>query len=250
MLTRSILLAGLFVTLSIAQRSFDFEGRYWMPQMAARLRVETAGFGTDIDARDDLGMPDTNFPQGSFTFHSAGHQLLRFSYTPIEFTGDQSVTRSIFYRGTAYTFGTRIVSDLQVRHLQLDWAYQFSARDGLVKIGPMLEADGFLMSSRLQAPALTPAVDQREALSVGLPTVGLALDLNPHRRINIYGQVAGMKAGSYGYFVGSDAGVKVRAWKGLFFTAGYRTFNLHVTSSPDFARLDMRGPILGVGWHF
>jgi hypothetical protein len=249
-LTRLTLLAALSVTLSPAQRSIDFEGRYWMPQMTARLRVEAAGLGTDIDARHDLGMPDTNFPQGSFTFHSAGHQFLRFTYTPIEFAGDQSVTRTIVYRGTPYTFGTRIVSDLQVRHLQLAWAYQFSARDGLVKIGPMLEADGFLMSSRLQAPALTPAIDQRESLSAGLPSVGLALDLNPHPRVNIYGQVAGMKAGSYGYFVGSDDGVKVRAWKGLFFTAGYRTFNLHVTSSPDFARLDMRGPFVGTGWRF
>jgi hypothetical protein len=249
-LTRPVLLAAFFVTLSPTQPTFDFEGRYWMPQMTARLRVEGAGFGTDIDAQRDLGMTNTNFPQGSFTFHSAGHQLLRFTYTPIEFTGDQSVTRSIVYRGTSYSFGTRIVSDLQVQHLQLAWAYQFSARDGLVKIGPMLEADGFLMSSRLQAPALTPAVDQRESLSAGLPAVGLALDLNPHPRVNIYGQVAGMKAGSYGYYVGSDAGVKLRAWKGLFFTAGYRTFNLHVTSAPDFARLDMRGPFVGTGWRF
>ena len=28
-----------------------------------------------------------------------------------------------------------------------------------------------------------------------------------------------MKAGSYGYFVGSDSGVKVRAWKHLLLTA-------------------------------
>jgi hypothetical protein len=59
-----------------------------------------------------------------------------------------------------------------------------------------------------------------------------------------------MQAGDYGYFVGSDSGVKVRMWKYLVLTAGYRTFNLHVENSRDFARLRLRGPFLGAGFHF
>jgi hypothetical protein len=233
-----------------AQRYFEFEGRYWMPQMTARLRVDAAGFGTEIDAAHDLGIGGKNFPQGQFTFQGAGRNRVQFTFTPIDFTGDQVVSRTIVFRGNQYTFGTRVLSDLQVQHLQLSWAYQLSAYDGLVKIGPLLEADGFLTSSRLQAPNLNPVVDQKEDLAAGLPTVGLALDVNPHRRVDIYGQVSGMKAGSYGYYVGSDAGVKVRAWHGLVLSAGYRNFNLHITNAPDFARLDMRGTFVGAGWRF
>ena len=33
----------------------------------------------------------------------------------------------------------------------------------------------------------------------GLPTVGVALDINPHKRVNIFGAVSGLPAGSYGY---------------------------------------------------
>jgi hypothetical protein len=78
----------------------------------------------------------------------------------------------------------------------------------------------------------------------------LALDIQPWRWIDIYGQAAGMDLGSYGYFIGSDAGVKVTAWRHLLLTAGYRTFNLHVENSPDFARLHIGGPFVGAGFRF
>ena len=243
------LAAVLFVpALLIAQPAFEAEGRYWIPQMRSTLLVQRNGFGTDIDAKQDLGMSDTNFPLGQVSFEY-GRQRLQFSYTPIDFTGDNVVTRTIVFNGRQYTLGTRIVSELQAQHLQLNWSWEFLRfHEGLVKLGPMLEADGFLLSGRLEAPAFTPPVTQNEDLSVGLPTAGLALEINPHRRVNIYGQVAGMKIGSYGYFIGSDAGVKIRAVRHVFFTAGYRTFNLHVNTSNDFSRMQLSGPFVGAGF--
>jgi len=93
-----------------------------MPQMATRIRVEANGLGTDIDARRDLGIPDTNFPAGNFTWQH-GRSRLRFDYTPIDYSGDQTVTRTVFFGGREYTLGTRVVSDLEVHHLQLSWSY-------------------------------------------------------------------------------------------------------------------------------
>lgn len=218
--------------------------------MGSRIRVEQNGFGTDIDARRDLGMPDTNFPQGGFTWQR-GRSRVRFEYTPIDYSGDQTVARTIIFRGQPYTVGTRVVSELEVRHLQLSWVYQFiRTREGRFRIGPMIEADGFLMRGSLAAPNLPTPFQQTENLSAGLPTVGLAMDIQPHRAIDIYGEAAGMQAGSYGYFIASDSGVKVRAWKHLVLTGGYRTFNLHVENSPDFARLRLRGPLAGAGFRF
>ena len=232
------------------QNSVEFTGRYWIPQMASRIRVEQAGFGTDIDTHADLGMQDTNFPEGGFTWQR-GRSKLRFEYTPIDYSGDQNVSRTVVFRGRQYTVGTRVVSELEVQHLQLSWAYQFiSAHNGVFRLGPMIEADGFIMRGSLAAPNLATPFSQSEDLKAGLPTVGLALDIQPHRAVDIYGQVSGMQAGSYGYFVGSDSGVKVRTWKHLLLTAGYRTFNMHIESTPDFARMRMRGPFVGAGFRF
>ncbi len=138
-----------------------------------------------------------------------------------------------------------------VQHLQLSWAFQFiRVKDGKFRLGPMVEADGFLLHGKLAAPNLTTPITETEDLWAGLPTVGLAMDINPVRTIDIFGEASGMRAGSYGYFVSSDAGVRVRALRHLLLTAGYRTFSLHVESSPDFAHMRLHGPFIGAGFSF
>jgi hypothetical protein len=237
-----------FATLLPAQTTVEFTGLYWIPKMGAHLRVERNGLGTDIDARQDLVIDDSNFPAGRFTLETRTMRV-QFTYTPIDFSGDRIVNRTIVFNGRTYSIGTRVESSLEVQHLQLSWAWQFiRAGGGVFKIGPLVEADGFLTRGRLRAPDVN--FDESEDVSVGLPTVGVAMDINPHRMLNLYGQVAGMKAGGYGYFVGSEAGVRVRPVRFLTLTAGYRTFSLHVTDAPDFARLQMRGPFAGAGLRF
>jgi hypothetical protein len=76
------------------------------------------------------------------------------------------------------------------------------------------------------------------------------MNITPHRAVDIYGQVGGLKAGDYGHFVSSEVGVKVTAFRHLLLSAGYRTFNLHIESEPDFARLRLRGPFVGAGLRF
>jgi hypothetical protein len=242
---------GLFATEMPAQRAVEFEGRYWIPRFTSRFRVDSNRLGTDVDGKQDLAFPDTNFPEGRFTFQGKGRSRLSFSYTPIDYSGGGTITRSVLFHGQQYTVGTRVLSGLEVQHLQLSWTYQFiQVKDGLFKLGPLVEGNGFLMHGRLRAPNLTPAIDQREDLSVGLPTVGLAMDINPHRMVNLSGTVSGLKAGDYGQFINSSAAVKVRPVENLFFTAGYRTFNLSAQSSPVFVTLHLRGPFVGGGIRF
>jgi hypothetical protein len=239
------LLLGLAPVIAVAQQSVDFVGRYWITQPGALIRVEAAGFGTDIDARRDLGFGDAGLPQGDFTWRR-GRSLVTFSFTPIDYTGDQTVTRTLDFRGRQYTVGTRVVSDLEINHLELRWAYQFvRLHDELVRLGPMVGADGFLMHGTLTAPAF--GITEREDLSVGLPVAGLALDVMPRKWLDIYGRAAGMDVGDYGYFIGSDAGVKATV-KHIVLTAGYRTFNLHAAHSGDFARVRVRGVFVGAGF--
>src|SRR3954464_10495755 len=106
-----------------AQTSVEFEGRYWFSQIDSRFRIEHNNLGTDIDARNDLGFDDSGFPQGRVAVH-LGHSRITFQYTPIEFSGDRTVTRTLLFNGRTYTVGTRVVSGLEARHLQLDWTYQ------------------------------------------------------------------------------------------------------------------------------
>jgi hypothetical protein len=144
-----------------------------------------------------------------------------------------------------------VLTNFRIQYLQLGWAYQFiNIHKGVFKLGTLLQGNGFLMKGRLRAPSLTPAIDDQESLSAGLPTVGLAMDINPHRKLNLFANVSGIKLGKYGYFLNSDVGVKILPVKYGFFTAGYRNFNLDAKSDPDFVRIELRGFFVGGGAHF
>jgi hypothetical protein len=232
-----------------AQRAVEFEARYWFAATHSRMRFDNGG--TDIDFKNDLGIQDANFPEGRFTYYGRGRSHLHFSYTPIEYSGDINATRTLFFGGKQYTVGSRVLTDFKIQHLQLGWAYQFvNIHNGVFKLGTLLQGNGFLMKGRLRAPNLTPAVDEQQDLSVGLPTVGLAMDINPHSKVNLFADVSGIKLGKYGYFLNSDVGVKIRPVKNAFFTAGYRNFNLHAKNDPDFVRVELRGFFIGGGTHF
>ncbi len=57
---------------------------------------------------EDLGISDTNFPEGQFTL-ATRHMRVQFTYTPINFSGDRTVTRTIVFNCRTYTLGTRVV---------------------------------------------------------------------------------------------------------------------------------------------
>src|SRR5262249_34981201 len=132
-----LVLLGLCAGIAAAQISVDAVGRYWIPEMSTRIRVEAGGFGTDIDPRGDLGPADTGFPEAVVTVRAGRHRFT-FSYTPIEYSSDQDVNRTVFFRGRQYTIGTRVVSDLDVKQLELTWSWQFvRAANGRFRLGPM-----------------------------------------------------------------------------------------------------------------
>src|SRR5262249_8754879 len=108
----------LFPTLLIGQQSLDLVATYWIPQTSGRVRGDAAGLGSDIDVHNDLGLQDTNFPVGNVAWQK-GRSCLTFSYTPIDFTADQNVNRTVVFRGNQYTIGTRVVSELEAQHLEL-----------------------------------------------------------------------------------------------------------------------------------
>src|SRR5215467_2594671 len=119
-----LILALMFASSLRGQVSAEFEGRYWFSQLNSKIRVERNGFGTDIDTKKDLGFSDSNFPSGRVAIQR-GRSRLTFQYTPIDFSSDQIVSRTLVFNGRTYMFGTRVVSGMEVRHLQLGWTYQF-----------------------------------------------------------------------------------------------------------------------------
>ncbi len=252
----------LFITICFlvitAQVSFaqsdikvEFEGRYWITDLTAEAKATENDIGTEIDFKDDLGIDDENFPEGRFTWYPGQNSKIRFAYTQISYDGDKRVQETIEFAGETYTVGARVISDLDLQYLRFGWIWQFiNTRNGAFKLGTIVEGKLAWIDASLKAPDETPAVNETEDLWGGLPTIGLAVDINPHRIINIFGEVSGITAGKYGYFIDGEAGIKLIPIRNVSIIGGYRLFDIKVKDDPDFAKLRIGGFFSGLTVRF
>jgi hypothetical protein len=229
----------------------EFEVRYWITDLTAKAKVTESGIGTGIDFKADLGLKDENFPDGRFTWYTGPNSKLRLAYNQVAYDGDKNIGRTIEFGGSIYPVGTRVITDLDIKYLRLGWAWQFiTIAKGKVKLGTLLEAKGLLMKISVEAPNLIPPIKESVRFRGILPTLGSALDINPHKIVNIFAEVSGIYAGEYGSFLDGEAGVKIIPIKNLSVLGGYRIFYLKAEDDSDFAKLKISGPFVGATLRF
>jgi hypothetical protein len=258
----AILLSLVCLTSAFAQDgALEFEGRYWAADLDAKVKVVSSGIGDTFNLKNDLGIADEDFPEGRVIWHTGPNSRIRLSYTLAEYTGDQSVTRTIDFNGKSYTLGSRVESKLDLQYFGLGWIWQFiSMADERIKLGTVLELKGVSADVSLKAPSL--GYDENENFIGGLPVAGLALELAPFKdfkarerqtvwsRINFFAEASGMSAGSYGYFVDAEAGIKISPLKHLTITGGWRLIDIKAEDKPDFAKLRLKGPFASATFRF
>jgi len=244
----------LFITISMAfaqDVKVEFEGRYWITGLTCTAKVTDNGVGTDINFKSDLGLKNKNFPDGRFTWYTGPNSKLRLAYTQISYSGDKDVEKTIEFGGKTYIDGTRVLTDLDVKYARLGWVWQFiNIANGKFKLGTLLEAKGFWVDMSLEAPNLVPPIKESKKLAAALPTIGVALDINPHKIVNIFVEVSGLPAGKYGYFLDGEAGAKIIPIKNLSIVGGYRIFDIKANDDPNYAKLKISGPFVGATLRF
>ncbi len=239
--------------LAFAQRDVkvEFEGRFWFTDLEGKVKVTDADIGTDIDVKKDLEIKDEGYPDWRFTWYTGKKSKIRVAYTQAGYDGEANLRRTILFNGTTYNAGTRVLTDLDIKYLRIGWAWQFIYLDnGLLKLGTLIEAKGFWTKTTLEAPDLVPAIREKERVLFALPTVGAALDINPHKMLNIFAEGSGLPAGKYGYMYDAEAGVKLIPIKILSIVGGYRLLEFKAKDDRDFAKARVYGPFVGVTVRF
>jgi hypothetical protein len=227
----------------------EFEGRYWMTNLSAEAKVTQAGKGTDIDLKSDLGLADKNFPYGRFTFFVSPNHRLTLSYTPINFKTDSTINRTVEFDGQTYTADTRVVAALDLQYFRFGWAYQFvNLEGGKFKFGTLVGVKGVQGDVSLAAPDL--AIDNAWKFTAWLPTLGLAMDINPTPFLNIFAEISGLPAGQYGTIWEAEAGIKFIPFKNFSISGGYRMVDIDGRNDPDYAKVKLGGPFVGLSLRF
>ncbi len=229
----------------------EFEGRYWMTDLSAVAKVTKEGRGTDVDFKSDLRLDDKSFPYGRFTVFFNPTNRLTFIYTPISYSADTILKRDVQFGGQTYSVNTRVIGDLKVQYLQLGWACQFiNLEGGKIKLGTLVGIKGAWGDVSLAAPDQVPPIKESRSFAAALPTLGVALDVNPVPFLNFFAEVSGLPAGQYGYMWEAEAGVRVIPFKNFTISGGYRLFDIEARDEPDFAKIKLSGPFVGLSLRF
>ena len=239
--------------LAFAQKgpTLELEGRYWIPDLKGKVKASETFLNTEVDFKRDVGIKDENFPEARLTWYTGPKSKIRLAYTQAGFEGDENLNRTIEFDGQTFTVGTRVETDVKVRYLRLGWAWQFiDIGKGAVKLGTLLEGKGFWGKVLLKAPDLSIPVRESKTFLFGLPTIGVALDINPHKMVNIFAEVSGLTAGRYGYTYDAEAGIKLIPFKFLSIVGGYRIFDVKAKDNSDYAKLRLHGPFAGATLRF
>ena len=228
----------------------EFEGRFWFTDLEGSIRVTEDGQGTDVDLKKDLDIKDEGYPEVRFTWYTGKNSKIRLAYTQVDYDGEANLQRTILFNGTTYNVGTRVLTDLDIKYGRIGWVWQFINIRDIVKFGTLLEAKVFRFKGSLDAPDLVPAIKQTESFTFGLPTIGVALDINPHKMLNIFAEGSGLPAGNYGYIYDVEAGIKLIPVKTLSIIGGYRLLEFKAEEDEDFAKARLHGPFVGVTVRF
>ncbi len=138
---------------------------------------------------------------------------------------------------------------LNLQYLRFGWAYQFiNLEGGKFKFGTLVEIKGVQGDVSLAAPDL--GIDNAWNYTAWLPTVGLALDINPVPFLNIFAEFSGLPAGQYGTIWEAEAGVKFIPIKNFTISGGYRLVDIDARNDPDYARVKLGGPYVGLSLRF
>ena len=232
--------------------TIELEGRYWFTDLQGKMKVtDSNDMGTDIDLKDDLDIEDEGIPELRLTWYPGKKSKIWVAYGQVGYDGDANVQKTIQFGDVTYPLGTRVTTELDIKYLDVDWAWQFMYIDkGFLKLGTLLGAKVFWVNASLEASDLNPPAEESEKFVFGLPTLGVALDFNPHRMLNIYAQGSGMYAGSYGYLYDAEIGIKLIPIKILSIVGGYRIMQFKAEHDDDFAKAKFYGPFVGVTVRF
>ena len=232
--------------------TIELEGRYWFTDLHGTTKVtDSNGIGTDINLTGDLGIKDQGLPELRLIWYPGKKSKIWAAYAYVGYEGYKNIQGTIEFNGATYPIGTRVLTDVNINFLNVAWAWQFISIDkGFFRLGTLVEAKVFWVKASLEAPNLVPPAKETEKFVFGLPTLGVALDLNPHRMLNIYAQGSGLYAGSYVYLYDAEIGIKLIPIKILSIVGGYRIMQFKAEHDNNYAKVRLNGPFVGATVRF
>ncbi|NOX97334.1 MAG: hypothetical protein GXO98_04605, partial [Nitrospirae bacterium] len=110
-----ILVSGIRTQAWGNEARFGTEIKYWFSGLDGEVKVTSGSIkGTTIDLVDDLNMDkDKGIPEIELWYKFGEKNKVSLSYFRVKYEGDQTLTRTITFKGTSYTASTLVESKLE-----------------------------------------------------------------------------------------------------------------------------------------
>lgn len=255
MIRRSTLVVCLVFAASLAgaqeRTRFEIEINLWDQDVTGQLKIVEQGIGDTIDLASDLALAGETIDDLRITFHPSKRTEIRLTGTPISYSGDSVVSRSIEFAGQTFTVSSRVVSELNLDYYRAGFAWQFlSSSDGRFRAGPLLEVKAFDGDASLAAPDLGLPVSVGETFEAAFGSAGIAIDLEPTERVHVFGEFSTLVGADVGDQTDLEVGVRVVLWGPLTAQVGFRSMTIDYMDNNDEINFDIDGVFFGAGLRF
>jgi hypothetical protein len=234
---------------------FAVEGMFFNPAISTSLRIDTQSpggglpgtTGTVVSGEKDLGLRG-RVPQGRFEimFRLRERNRLRVDYWDSSRSGNQVISRQIFFGNVTFEPNDRVTSQIDWREFSFTWTYsvfrndRFEAGIGLSAYFLQAEARGEVVARQLR---------QEVSGSGAFPTIPVDFTVRIWRGLSLYGRGQYLHA-AVNKFDGSindyHGDLQYRFTPNFSLGAGYtimkRSLDLNEAHFPGAFRFNIRGP--------
>jgi len=108
----------------------EVSGLLWSPTPTLLISSESLGIaGDQIDFVNDFGFENTRFRQLRVALRPARKHKLRFEYTPISYSSEGLLSRSVVFNGQRFDISLPVQADVRWRAMRFGYEWDFIYRD-------------------------------------------------------------------------------------------------------------------------
>jgi hypothetical protein len=213
----------------------------WNPDLNATISSESLGIlGSNIDIKTDLGYVDKQIREFRLVLRPAKKHKFRIAYTPIDYSGDVILSRTIVFNGIKFEVGLPIQTEFKWNTWRLGYEYDFLYHDRWF-VGFIAEARQTDAQLTLQSP-----IDDEFTRARGpIPAIGGIARFYPERHTSITGEFTGFKVPEINNYQGDffdfDIYGTYNFTNNFAAQGGYRTLDASYLAKKDSGELKMKG---------
>ena len=236
-----------FTGTSQADETVAIKAGFMVLSPSGDFGVTVNNVGTRIDLEKDLNFGNSSQPVGEINLN-LGDSRFSFGFTPLSFSGQGLLTRTINFNGNTFAAGTTASSEFKADLYDLSYTYFMINMDDLpsrFQLGLEASVKIFNVKTKMSGGAISTSKNA----TVAIPTAGLRGRVALADFIGLSGHF-GYLGYAGNFFTDADVQLEFSPLPLLGINAGYRYIKVKLDTNNLLADATFKGPFVGLFFRF